>query len=287
MALTDYTFRLDTATTTGVVLNDDSTSIPFVDITRVSGLDSAPYRETLRDHEGVDGGFIDAEFEKGREIILEGIAYCDSSNVEPYFDTLKANYAPVTSLISFHMKIPGVSERVVFVKPRGVRYDIDQARRIGATNVQFLMYAEDPRIYDNSLQSVNIPFGGVTSVGFGFNFGFNLDFGGSVSPSGLFVTNNGNRPTPAIMTITGPMINPLIINDTLSASLSFSIVLANTDTLVIDLANRTVTLNGSGNRRGTLINPTWFLLASGANFIRFGGLSGSGSLNVSFRSAWR
>jgi hypothetical protein len=46
MALTeDLTFKL---TDTGVVLNS-SVVQPFVDITKVTGLDSAPYRTTERD----------------------------------------------------------------------------------------------------------------------------------------------------------------------------------------------------------------------------------------------
>ena len=281
MVLADYTFQLDS----GVVLNTDT--LPFVDVQRVVGLDSAPYRETIRDHEGTDGGYIDAEFETGREVIVEGIAYCDVDNAETFFDSLKQNYAPVTTPIPFVFKAPGVDERVVFVKTRGVKYDWDTARRIGATPIQALMYAEDPRIYGNDLINQVIPSGGSATTGFGFNLGFNLSFGASVPPDGQFVVNAGNRPTPAILTIAGPVVNPRVVNDTDSITLSFVIELTASDTLTVDLANRTVLLNGIVNRRDTLQEPSWFLFNPGSTFIRFGGGTGTGTLTVSYRNAWR
>jgi hypothetical protein len=284
MALDDYTFKLNDS---GVVLNTDP-SFPFVDIDKVVGLDSAPYRETIRDHEGTDGGFIDAEFEKGREIFLEGTAYCTIGTEETYMDSIKQNFAPVTSPIPFYYKAPGVNERVIFVKPRGVTYDWDQMRRLGMSRIQFKMYAEDPRIYNNNLISVVIPFGGSATTGISFNLGFNLNFGTAIPPFGTFIVNGGNRPTPAIMTIVGPAVNPRIINDTASKSLNFTITLGGADSLVIDLANRTVILNGSTNMRNALTTSDWFMFTPGSTFIRYGGTSGSGStLTIAYRYAWR
>lgn len=119
-------------------------------------------------------------------------------------------------------------------------------------------------------------------------FGFNLDFGGGQVPTGGVVVNAGNRPTPAVFTIAGPIDNPIIANDTLSKTLAFQISLSASETLVIDTINKTVLLNGVTNRRSTLIAPTWFLLAPGGNFIRFGGSSaGAPTLTVQYRSAWR
>lgn len=284
MTLADYTFRLGDS---GVVLNTDP-SFPFVDIDKVSGLDSPAFRETTREHEGTDGGFMDAEFERGREIFLEGTAYCDVSNVETYMDSLKANYAPVTTPIPLYFKAPNVNERLVFVKSRGVSYDWETLRRLGMTRIQFKMFAEDPRIYDSTEQTLTIAFSGFTGDGFGFNLGFNFGFGSAVLPPGGSVFNGGNRPAPAKITIAGPVINPRITNDTLGLTLSFVITLGASDTLVIDLGTRSVTLNGTINARGTLVDPTWWLLAPGTNSIIYTAGSGGGStLTMTFRNAWR
>lgn len=284
LGLNDYEFKL---TSTGVLLNG-STAFPYVDIDKVIGLDSAPYRETVRDHEGADGGFIDAEFEKGRDIILEGTAFTSTSDVETYLDSLKANFAPVSSPVAFYFKSTGVGERLVYVKPRGVRFDWEQARRIGMTNIQFLMFAEDPRLYASDATSQTINYGGDTGLGLAFSFAFNVDFGGGATPSGTTVNNTGNRPSPPTFIITGPITNPVISNNTVGLSLRFTITLAAGETLTINANSRTVYLNGNINRRNTLTTPDWFFMAPGDNQISFGGLTGTGStLNISFRSAWR
>lgn len=285
IGLNDYEFQLGA---TGVRLNSDSSGIPFVDITSVQGLDNAPFRETFRDHEGVDGGFLDAEFETGRDIVLEGTVYCSTSSVEPFLDSLKSNFAPVRDPIPFYFKSTGVTERLINVKPRGCSFDWRTAKNLGITPIQFKMYAEDPRIYDSDSSSVSVPFGGPATTGFGFNFGFNLSFGATVPVTGATVVVNGNRPTPAVMTIVGPTVNPRIINVTDSLSLDFIITLGGTDTLAVDLANRTVTLNGLTNARNTLQRPDWWLFDPGNTFVVFGGGSGVGSsVSIVYRNAWR
>jgi tail protein len=282
VALADFTFQLDG----GIVLNEEGAT--FTDIDKVSGLDSAPYRETIRDHEGADGGFIDAEFEKGRDIILDGTVYGDVETIEAYLDDIKANFAPVVTPVQFVFKAPGVDERLLFVKSRGVHYDWETARRIGCTPIQFKMFAEDPRIYSSTLSSVLISYGGDAGFGFGFPLGFNIDFGGGATPGGATVSNDGNRPTPAEFLITGPIENPVISNTTSGHTMGFTIALAAGETLTINTRDRTVYLNGNNNRRNTLTTVDWFDLEPGDNFIGFGGLSGTGStMVVSFRSAWR
>lgn len=273
---------------TGVVLNTDSASVPFVDIVEVEGLDNAPYRESQRDHEGTDGGFMDAEFERGRTIILTGTAYATTETAEAYLDSLKANFAPSSSLVPFYFKAPGVDERVLFVKPLGCRYNWEQMRRTGCTRMLFRMFAEDPRLYSSTLSSSVVPFSTGATTGLSFNLGFNFGFGGAAGTDGVFVTNEGNRPTPPVFTITGPCVSPVIRDDTYGHVLAFNITLAAGETLVIDTQYRTVKLNGTTNRRSTLADSDWFFLQPGDTFLRYGADSGVGSsLLVEFRSAWR
>lgn len=277
----------------GVILNDDliAPGFPFVDITTVKGLDNSPYRETKRDHEGTDGGFLDAEFEVGRDITLEGTVYSQGTYLESYLDSLKANFAPVTSPIPFYFTTETNEQRLLFVKPRGCRYDWDANRRLGYVPIQFLMYAEDPRIYSANLQTFTLPVGALTFSGFGFPLGFPFGFGGvSLTTDGQYVSNSGNRPSPAILTVapsSGTLSNPTIVNDTTGNTLNFVIDITFPDTLVVDLGNHTVRLNGVTNRRNTLQAPDWFMINPGQQFIRFRAASGTGNLTIQFRSAWR
>lgn len=282
----DYTFRLDDD---GITLNDDVNSQFFVDILRVDGLDSPAFRETVRDHEGQDGGFLDAEYERAREISLEGIIYGNTTQLESNLDKLKANWAPRTNPIPLYIYTPGVQERIVFVKPRGVRYSWEAIRRTGQINVKFGAYAEDPRIYGTDLLTVNINVGESTSDGFGFPLGFPFGFGSIPASLPTNVRNLGNRPTPSIMRIYGPTINPRIINDTSNLTMTFAINFDVNNYLEIDTKNRTVKLNGSTNRRNSLVQPDWFDLKPGNNFIRYQSNTGEAPsyLSISYRDAWR
>jgi len=277
--------------TTGTILNDDSVpNVPFIDVTRVSGLDNAPYRQTKRDHEGIDGGFMDAEFESGRDLILDGILYANNNPIEPILDSLKANFSPSKVLIPFYFLSSDVGTRFVMVKPLGVKYDWDDLRRIGCCTIQIAMYAEQPMIFDNVLVSTVMVIGATVFTGFGFSLGFSFGFGGtSTTADGVFVINGGNRATPPLLTIQGPATNPIIYNDTVSKNLSFNITLASTQTLVIDPYYRTVRLNGTTNRRSTLVNAGWFYLEPGNNFIKFRSTNGAdtGFLTMAYRNAWR
>jgi hypothetical protein len=281
-----WTFQLNDS---GVILNDDTVpGVPFVDVTDVVGLSSAPYRATKRDHEGVDGGFMDAEFETGRDIVITGVAYSQGNSLDVYLDSLKANFAPSTVLLPFYFVTRDGALRVLFVKPLGVSYSVDTAFRTGEADIQISMYAEDPRIYDYALQAYVLPVGAINFSGFGFNLGFNFGFGGSsVTSDGQYVVNGGNRPTPPILTFTGPLTNPRLLNDNVGKELDFTVNLVdNTFLLVVDTQYHTVRLNGA-NARATLTGPGWFHLLAGQNFLRLRADSGTGTVTVQYRNAWR
>jgi phage-related protein len=287
MALTEeLTFKLGDD---GVVLNTDSSSIPFVDTYTVRGLDSAPFRETEQDWEGNDGSFLDAEFEKGRPVILEATVIADVDEMEEYLDNLKENYAPSATLVPFYFKAPGRAERVLFVKPQGARYNWDSLRRTGQAEIQLMMFAEDPRIYDATLLDEVITQGATVFTGLGFNLGFSFGFGGTSSlTDAVDVIVGGNRPTPAVFEIAGAVTNPRIVNDTLGVIMQFNITLGASDTLVIDTKHRTVRLNGTTNARTALVAPTWFMLQKGTNTLRYQAeTAGTSTLTISYRNAWR
>jgi len=288
MALTDdFSYRLGD---TGTILNPNDVTPPFVDITSIKGLDNAPYRTTERDHEGTDGGFMDAEYEKGRPITLEGLAYADPEEVTRELDRHKGEWAPSRTLVPFYYKEPGVAERVLFVKPLGCRYDVDAARRLGTTSIQFQMFAEDPRIYTSNLQEANIVQSVEVEGGRSYNRGYDYGYGSAAldAADSFTLVNGGNRPTPPVFTIFGPAVNPRIINDTLGTQMIFTIALDDGESLVINPQYKTVRLNGVANRRTVLMSPNWFFLRPGENVIRYRSdvLLGS-TLNVQWRDAWR
>jgi hypothetical protein len=278
----------------GVVLNTDVTpDEPFVDITKVSGLDNAPFRTTEREREGMDGGFVDAEFETVRTIVLEGTVYAgsDFDKLEPYMDSLKTNYAPRRHPEPFYFEIPGIFKRLAFAKSYGVKYDIDQARRIGSSPIQIQLIAEDPAIYSSGVINLETTLA-VATTGRGYNRSFDYGYGPPIAGGRITITNAGNRPTGGVLTIRGPIEDPEIVHDISGNHLAFDITLHEEQYLDIDLRNRTVLLNGSANRRGSMMaSSQWFLLDPGPNSLRFQGSKIAESpipvLEITTRSAYR
>lgn len=283
--MNDFEYRLGDS---GTILNPDDTTVPFVDITSIKGLDSPEFRSTERDHEGVDGGFLDAEFEKMRTFVLEGQIITNHVGTESFLDKLKGEWAPSRTLKPFYFQHPGIAERVAFVKPLGLKYDIDELRRVGSVDVQFQCQAENPMLFDSTAQTLPINQGVSAMTGFGFNFGFDFGFGAAVDPTTTNAYNAGNRPTPVTISIPGPVTNPRIIHAGQSKEMIFSIVLGASDTLVIDSYYRTVKLNGVASRRGSLIQPDWFYLDPGDNFLQYrADTTGNPAASVTYRNAWR
>lgn len=286
MALTDeFSYRLGED---GVILNPDSLTVPFVDITKVEGLDSAPIRSTERDHEGTDGSFMDAMYEKGRNVLLEGMAYTsDPATTESFLDSLKANWAPRKTLIPFYFKKPGVNERFLLVKPLGCRYNVDTLRRVGSTDIQFQCFAEDPRIYSSNVHEETITQSQTALTGRAYNRGYNYGYGTVVDPSSKNIVIGGNRPTPVTFTIYGPAEQPTIIHETQGIQMIFDLSLASGSALTVDTYYHTVRVDGA-NRRAALVDPTWIMFEPGDNIIRYRSqIDGGSTLVVRCYDAWR
>jgi hypothetical protein len=288
--MTDYLYKFRDD---GVWLNTDATpEEPFIDVLRVQGLDSAPVRITERDREGMDGGFVDAEFEKMRSIVIEGTIYSPWDAIELFMDDLKANFAPIEDSLPFYLQAPNTGERVLFCKSYGIKYDIDALRRIGQSPFQVTLIAEDPTIYTSEVVSGSAPLSSPVG-GRGYDRSYDYGYGDPVIGGNVTIVNVGNRPAPATITFYGPLINPGVVHDESGRRLEFEIELGADQYLVIDLRDRTVRLNGTANRRASMLGTSqWFMLQPGSNSFRFQGedpITGPPDplLTVSARGAFR
>lgn len=161
------------------------------------------------------------------------------------------------------------------------------------TSAQVELVATDPRIYATTLTSASTRLA-ATSGGVTFPATFPLSFGSASSGGLISLTNAGTFATDSTMTITGPVVNPIVDNVTQGLSLLLGITLSATDTLVLDTFARTVVLNpnaaGVGASRSStlLYGSTWWSLPAGQTQLRYrnNGSYTTSQLTVSFRSAW-
>lgn len=119
----------------------------------------------------------------------------------------------------------------------------------------------DPLIYDTLVQSQTT---GLPSPTAGLTFPASAPFVFGASTGGsLQLTSIGNQPGPMLMTITGPVTNPIIRIGNLY--LGFTISLGPTDVLVIDTAAHTATLNGTAARANLIMSgSSWLQVPPGS-----------------------
>lgn len=105
-------------------------------------------------------------------------------------------------------------------------------------------------------------------------------------PMAVVCVNAGSFETRPLITITGPVSNPAVVNQTTGQSISFTgTTLAAGDVLTIDLAARQAYLNGTYRTADTF--SSWWVLPPGSTTVQASGAAGTGStMTVAWRDAW-
>lgn len=283
--LGDFTFQFGAS---GVLLNGSPSNSydPFFDVDKVTGLDSGTFRSSTKALDGRDGGIVEAEFQDPRTIVVSGMCYGQINAIGPYLDQCKANFGPSKFDQPLYIKEPGNSQRQIFCKSLGFKYDWDAAYRLNSAAFQVTLIAADPVVYGAVQRSVGGTNTTGTYPGFGFNLGFNFGFGGAYTPSSLIVVNQGNKSVGGIINITGSGTNIRILNNNTGKTLSTSISIGAGDTLIFDLNYRRVTLNGV-SRRGSVTAENWFKFDPGQTPLQLLTDSGTVSATVTNYDGWQ
>lgn len=131
----------------------------------------------------------------------------------------------------------------------------------------------DPRRYSINPLQVTVA---AATAGSGYTFPLNypIDYGTPTTPGVAYIINDGTAATPPVITFTGPVVRPRVVNQTSGDVLEFDITLVIGEQLVVDVGAGTVKL-GVSSRIATLtsisVPPTAFELAPGPNILAFRG----------------
>lgn len=164
-----------------------------------------------------------------------------------------------------------------------VSYEVRSVIRWGVS-----LHAPDPRLYVAALSSASYDPTAALSGG-GATMPLTLPLSFATTASTLQVTNGGNTPTPPVFTIQGPAVNPIVDNVTTGQSIGLIYALGSSDVIEVDVAARTVKLNGA--LRYDLLdapNTAWWELGAGVTNLRLRGTGmavGQTLLTCSFRDA--
>jgi phage-related protein len=289
MALSNYSFQWNASYLSTPFVFGGSNS-PF-QVIAVDGLESLPALRTQDSNRGYnDGQFSGRDFYDARDItisvlILAGNGNSAQANLNLFQQALNPQQAG-TTLLQFQLSSADQLQRLS-ARVRDRKITIDPEYTYGYIRAQITLFAPDPRYYDDAATTVVLTPGSPT--GRTYNRTYNLSYGGGTSNATTTVTNAGWATTNPLITITGPGVNPTITNLTTQQFLAFNTTLSATDTLVIDLDQKTIALNGSTARNLLNGNSQWFGASTGSTQLYFScssGTSGATSATVVLRNAY-
>lgn len=281
MSLTDLQFSYN-----GLLMGD-GTVYDVVAVRGLVGPGQARVSDVLRplDHGAfVNGGDYAPIRHVEIDVQIEGTS---DSAFSAAVDALGLAMAPQAAELPMTFQLPGFSNgnRFINCRPRGTTATVDVSYKFRMPVLTVVLEATDPRIYDATLQTLGLSPGSA-SGGLSFPLHWPLSFGTATSGT-IQAVNAGTFETRPVITLTGPLTTPKIINTSTGQFTQLDLVLANGQTATIDYLARTI-VNSTGGSLYSTLDPTsqWWTLAPGTTNIQFQASSGSGSASIAFRNAW-
>lgn len=274
------------------LLMGDGTAYNFK---QVDGLDLPPMRTSDVPRSSDHGAWRGLNLSSERTITATVDVGPETTNAAFEADrlTLAAIMVPTQTEVPLAFMRGGVK---YLVNVRPTRFAMSQTKEymFRLPSAVLELVASDPRIYALAQQTasttISVATGGLSTV-----FTTVLATSGSSASGSVNVTNTGTFGSRPVITLTGPssgvLNTPQVTDITQGAYLSFpSLTLSPGDSLVIDTDARSIVLNGTASRRGSLgAGSTWFELPPGvAQTIAFtgGDSSGTSTMSIAWRNAY-
>jgi hypothetical protein len=237
-----------------------------------------------------DGMFSGRDFLSGRTLTFTINIFADATrnaqqNLALFNQAMIPQQSGTTAL--YFQLAPTDTTKVLYARVRSRRVLVDPEYTYGYIRTQVTMFAPNPKYYDQT--SVTGSISPVTPNGRTYNRTYNLSYGGGTNASALTIVNSGTWTTYPTITITGPITNPILTNQTTNQSLAVTVTLLATDSLVLDLENRNVLLNGSPVRNLLTGSSQWFGASPGSTVFALTGTAftaGVTSASVVYASAY-
>jgi hypothetical protein len=212
----------------------------------LEGWDSADVRTQYTERQADHGAWAGQAYYQARVITVGGtITAMDQAGLDGALEQLRSAVSLDDTLLTVHETI----SRQVTVRSSGRLLISRPSDRIATWSA--LLTAADPRRYSTVLQhtSTGLP---VASGGISLPLVLPLVLTASTASGQLTLTNEGTIGTRPTFQITGPVTAPALVvqyADGSTGQLAYSDTVGAGDVLVIDAAERTVTLNGLVSRR--------------------------------------
>jgi hypothetical protein len=259
----------------------------YRNVRRIEGLAGVRVRKAKRPRTGRNGSVDRTKLRDDAQVVITGLVYGeDADRAWLEYDTITRALVGAVDTDRLLMWSAGTSRHLQM----NVRLDESQAPvEVGPDMVayQVILSGSDPNGYSQTLVTASaVPTGG---TGGGMTFPEIMPITFSPSSGGaVAIDNTGTAPTPPTIVLTGYLRDPIVrLGD---RELVFDGEIADGDELYIDVANRTVLLNGTANRINMLRFEVsrWFDLPVGGSIVTLlaEDFSGAAGIEVQYRPAY-
>ncbi|MCX4687224.1 phage tail family protein [Kitasatospora purpeofusca] len=161
----------------------------------------------------------------------------------------------------------------------------------GAVRFDIEVYAADPLLYADQQSTARVlpasPRGSVRLFPFRFPFGV-MKSGAAFVTQPADITVDGNAATWPTYSITGPVVNPTVLNRLTGERITVQLTVPTAEVLTIETRTRSVLLNGASRYGALSPDSVWFPLRPGTARLEFDDLLGDKNrgADVRWRSAW-
>lgn len=279
----------------GLTLHDinDPTCPYSVSKKGLDGLAEPTYRTTAYERAGEDGGDVASSYVGMRAIALSGrVRGSDDASFAQVRRALL-----VKGRIDRDSNSRPVAKQLVVTTLAGETFTAEVHVRklsiqIEDNNVaDYLFELLAPKGYlEGTTSTSSGQVARPTSVGANFPWVFDptIEFG--LTTGGTFVVDNpGTADTWPVLTLRGPLTDPVIRHQGTGKFMELDTTLTSDDEVVIDMRNKTVVLNGSSNYLYTRTTDSeWFSLAPDSNVISFdtSNVSDTGTVELTYVPAY-
>jgi phage-related protein len=264
-SLNPYSFAFN-----GFVFGGASSPYQILSVDGLKALPSLRIQDSDRGYQ--DGTISGRDFLNARTVTMTiQIMSGNGLSAQANYNLLQAALQPQqsgTSPLQFQLA-PGDNFQYVNARVRKAMATVDPDYTYGKIKAQYEFYCPDPRYYDYTTQTANMT--PTQPLGRTYNRTYNLTFGGGSQTQTATVLNNGDTTTYPIITIYGPVTNPVVGSTTSSQALSFNYTMIQSDVISINLQYRTVLLNGNPARNLLKGSSQWFAATPGTNLFYFTG----------------
>jgi hypothetical protein len=264
----------------------------------IDGLADQPTLRVQDTPKGYNDGYLTGrDFFNGRTITFTIHVFAGNGNsAQQNWLLLQAALQPVQQLTSsngllqFLLSATDTAKRMS-ARVRNRKAKIDPEYTYGMIKAQVEFFAPDYRYYDETLNT-SATLTPQLANGRIYNRTYNLIYTqalvGNASATTTVNNTSGTAAVGPVITLTGqPVNNPQITNLSTGAYVQLVGAFASTDTLVIDMTNNVVTLNGA-NARNLMTGGSQFFTvpAASSQNLYFTATSSTGNAVVTYRQAY-